>query len=126
MAEGQKDQLTEQVIGLAIEVHRRLGPGLLESVYEKCLCYELDTAKVPHRRQAELPVTYKEIRLDCAYRMDIVIANELIIELKTVDRLLPVHEAQLLTYLRISGIRTGLLLNFNTALLKDGLRRLVL
>jgi GxxExxY protein len=126
MAEGQRDQLTEQVIGLAIDVHRQLGPGLLESAYEECLCYELKAAGLLHRRQVPLPVAYKDVTLDCAYRMDIVVAGALIIELKTVDRMLPVHDAQLLTYLRLSGIRTGLLLNFNTALLKDGLRRLVL
>ena len=126
MAEGPRDQLTERVIGLAIEVHRQLGPGLLESAYETCVCYERDSAGLKHRRQAPLPVTYKNVRLDCGYRMDLVIEDQLVVELKTVDRLLPVHDTQLLTYLRLSGMRTGLLLNFNTALLKDGLRRLVL
>jgi GxxExxY protein len=126
MAEGQKDQLTERVIGLAIEVHRQLGPGLLESAYEECLCYEFQQSGLQYQRQVALPVHYKEVRLDCGYRMDLVIASQLIIELKTVERLLPVHDAQLLTYLRLSGLRTGLLLNFNSSLLKDGLRRLVL
>jgi GxxExxY protein len=126
MAEGQKDQLTERIIGLAIEVHRQLGPGLLESAYEECLCYEFQQSGLQYQRQVALPVHYKEVRLDCGYRMDLVIASQLIIELKTVERLLPVHDAQLLTYLRLSGLRTGLLLNFNSSLLKDGLRRLVL
>ena len=126
MEPAQRDRLTEQVIGLAIEVHRHLGPGLLESAYETCVCFELDSVGLKSGRQVPLPVTYKGVKLDCGYRLDIVIEGQLIVELKTVDRLMPIHDAQLLTYLRLSGIRTGLLLNFNTALLKDGLRRLVL
>jgi GxxExxY protein len=126
MAEGQRDQLTEIVIGLAIEVHRHLGPGLLESAYEECLSYEIQQSSLSHRRQVPLPVSYKNVRLECGYRIDIVVADRLVIELKTVERILPVHQAQLLTYLRLSGLRTGLLLNFNTALLKDGIRRFVL
>ena len=126
MAEGQRDQLTEIVIGLAIEVHRHLGPGLLESAYEECLSYEIQQSSLSHRRQVPLPVSYKNVRLECGYRIDIVVADRLVIELKTVERILPVHQAQLLTYLRLSGLRTGLLLNFNTALLKDGIRRIVL
>ena len=126
MAEGQRDQLTEIVIGLAIEVHRHLGPGLLESAYEECLSYEIQQSSLSHRRQVPLPVSYKNVRLECGYRIDIVVADRLVIELKTVERILPVHEAQLLTYLRLSGLRTGLLLNFNTAILKDGIRRFVL
>ena len=122
----ERDPLTEIVIGLAIEVHRELGPGLLESAYEECFCYELKANEVPHRRQVALPVIYKTIKLDCGYRMDVVIDDRLVVELKTVDRLLAVHDAQLLTYLKLSGIGTGLLLNFNTAVLKDGIRRLVL
>ena len=122
----ERDPLTEKVIGLAIEVHRTLGPGLLESAYEECFCYELKAHEVPHRRQVPLPVVYKTVRLDCGYRMDVVVEDRLVVELKTVDRLLPVHDAQLLTYLKLSGIGTGLLLNFNTAVLKDGIRRLVL
>jgi GxxExxY protein len=122
----QRDQLTERVIGLAIEVHRQLGPGLLESAYEACVCFELGGAGIRYCRQAALPVKYKDVLLECGYRMDIVIEDRLVVELKTVDRLLPIHDAQLLTYLRLSGIRTGLLLNFNTALLKEGIRRLVL
>ncbi len=120
------DVLTEKVIGLAIEVHRQLGPGLLESAYEECLCLELKEAGVIFRRQVPLPVTYKSIRLDCGYRIDIVIGGQLIVELKTVERLMPIHDAQLLTYMKLSGIRTGLLPNFNSAVLKDGIRRLML
>ena len=122
----ERDPLTDRVIGLAIEVHRGLGPGLLESAYEECLCLELSQNEIPYRRQVPLPVRYKSVNLDCGYRMDIVVEEELVLELKTVERLLPVHEAQLLTYLKLGGIRTGLLLNFNTAVLKDGIRRLVL
>ncbi len=122
----EKDPLTEQVIGLAIEVHRGLGPGLLESAYEACLCYELDQIGIAFKRQVPLPVVYKSVKLDCGYRMDIVVADSLIIELKTIERILPVHEAQLLTYLKLSGFHTALLLNFNSAVLKDGIRRFVL
>jgi GxxExxY protein len=119
------DRLTERVIGLAIEVHRQLGPGLLESAYEECLCYELRHAELAFRRQVALPVVYKSVRLDCGYRLDVVVDERLILELKTVERLLPIHEAQVITYLRLSGIPTGLLLNFNSAILKHGLRRLM-
>jgi GxxExxY protein len=120
------DRLTERVIGFAIEVHRQLGPGLLESAYEECLCYELQQDGLAFRRQVPLPVIYKAIRLDCGYRIDLVIEETVILELKTVERLIPVHEAQLLTYLKLSGMRIGLLLNFNSATLKDGIRRMVL
>jgi GxxExxY protein len=120
------DLLTERVIGLAIDVHRQLGPGLLESAYEECLCYELAHAKLGFRRQVALPVVYKSVRLDCGYRLNVVVENRLILELKTVERLLPVHQAQIITYLRLSGIPTGLLLNFNSAVLKQGIRRLML
>jgi GxxExxY protein len=122
----ENDPLTEKVIGLAIEVHRGLGPGLLESAYEECLCYELNRQGIPYRRQVPLPVTYKEVELDCGYRMDIVVDGVLIIELKTVEKILPVHDAQLLTYLKLSGLHTALLLNFNVAVLKEGIRRRVL
>src|SRR5437588_411556 len=101
MAEGQRDQLTEQVIGLAIEVHRHLGPGLLESAYEACVSFELGSGGLKYRRQVPLPVTYKDVRLECGYRMDLVVEDRLVVELKTVDRLMPVHDAQLLTYLRL-------------------------
>jgi GxxExxY protein len=118
--------LTERVIGLAIEVHRHLGPGLLESAYEECLCFELAQSKLSYARQVPLPVAYKEVKLDCGYRMDIVIERELIVEIKAVERLLPIHDAQLLTYLRLSSCTVGLIMNFNSMTLKDGLRRLVL
>jgi GxxExxY protein len=125
-AQGERDGLTESVIGLAIEVHRALGPGLLETAYQECLCYELKTHGIAFGRQVALPVIYKTVKLDCGYRMDLVVDNLLVVELKTVEKILPIHEAQLLTYLRLSGIRTGLLLNFNTAVLKDGIKRMVL
>ncbi|MDR3436485.1 GxxExxY protein [Telmatospirillum sp.] len=118
--------LSESVVGLAITVHRSLGPGLLESAYEECLCFELEQAGVAFVRQAPLPVVYKTVRLDCGYRMDIVVEDDLVIELKAVERLLPIHEAQMLTYLRLSGHKIGLLMNFNSAVLKDGLKRFVL
>jgi GxxExxY protein len=121
-----RDPLTQQIIGLAIEVHRALGPGLLESAYEECLCFELKNNDIPFARQVALPVVYKAVRLDCGYRMDIVVRNEVIIELKTVERLHPIHDAQLLTYLRLSGLKKGLILNFHAPALKDGLRRMVL
>ena len=120
------DLLTQKIIGFAIEVHRQLGPGLLESAYEECLCYELREGGIGFRRQVPLPVIYKAVRLDCGYRIDIVVEDSVILELKTVERLIPIHEAQLLTYLRLSGLRTGLLLNFNSPVLKDGIRRMVL
>jgi GxxExxY protein len=121
-----RDPLTERVIGLAISVHRALGPGLLESAYEECLCFELREAGFPVARQAPLPIEYKGIRLDCGYRLDIMLGRDLILEIKAVEKLLPIHEAQILTYLRLSRVRTGLLINFNSVVLKDGLRRFVL
>ncbi|MBW7851104.1 MAG: GxxExxY protein [Rhodospirillales bacterium] len=122
----ERDPLSDRVIGLAIEVHRALGPGLLESAYERCLAYELEQAGLSFGRQVPLPVVYKTVHLDVAYRMDIVVDAKLVIELKTVETLLPLHQAQLLTYLKLSGIRAGLLMNFHTAVLKDGIRRVVL
>ncbi len=122
----EKDPLTGKVIGAAIEVHRALGPGLLESAYEECLCWELNEVGLRVRRQVPLPVVYKQVTLDCGYRMDLVVENRLIVELKTVETLLPIHEAQLLTYLKLTGIRTGLLLNFNVSVLRDGIKRMVL
>ncbi|HEY1797642.1 MAG TPA: GxxExxY protein [Stellaceae bacterium] len=120
------DPLTEKIIGFAIEVHRQLGPGLLESAYEECLCYELEQNGLIFRRQVSLPVVYKAVRLDCGYRIDVVVEQRVILELKTVERLIPVHDAQLLTYLKLSGLRTGLLLNFHSPVLKNGIKRLVL
>jgi GxxExxY protein len=117
--------LTQRVIGFGIEVHRELGPGLLESVYEECLCFEFTRNGIAHARQVPLPVVYKGFQLDCGYRMDVVVEQQLILEIKTVDRLAPIHQAQMLTYLRLSGCRIGLLMNFNSATLKDGIRRMV-
>ncbi len=121
-----RDSLTESVIDFAMEVHRTLGPGLLESAYQECLCYELKANAIAFGRQVALPVIYKTVKLDCGYRMDLVVDDQLVVELKTVEKILPIHEAQLLTYLRLSEIRTGLLLNFNTAILKNGIKRMVL
>jgi GxxExxY protein len=118
--------LTGRVIALGIEVHRQLGPGLLESAYEECLCYELRQSGIDCARQVSVPVTYKKVRLECGYRMDLVVRQELVVEVKAVERLLPLHDAQVLTYLKLSGIRLGLLMNFNNLVLKDGLRRFVL
>ena len=122
----ENDRSTEKAIGLAIEVHRQLGSGLSESAYEACLCLELQEAGLAFRRQVPLPITPKSIRLECGYRLDLLIADQLILELKSVEGLLPIHEAQVLTYMRLSGVRAGLLLNFNSAVLKGGIRRLML
>jgi len=118
--------LSERLIKMAIDVHRQLGPGLLESAYEGCLCYELEQGGIAYARQVPLAVVYNTVRLDCAYRMDIVVERELLIEVKAVERVMPIHEAQMLTYLRLSGLKVGLLMNFNSVVLKDGLRRFVL
>lgn len=120
------DDLSNKVIGCALNVHRELGPGLLESAYEQCLCYELSKAGIQFERQKELPVQYQDVRIDCGYRIDILVAGQLIIELKSVEKLQRIHEAQLLTYMKLSSIRIGLLINFNSVLLKDGIKRLVL
>ncbi|MFZ5558258.1 MAG: GxxExxY protein [Pseudomonadota bacterium] len=122
--ETQRDPLTEKVIGAAIEVHRALGPGLLESAYEECLCHEFGLHGIAFRRQVPWSVRYKTVNLDCGYRIDLVVDDKLILELKTVEKILPVHQAQLLTYLRLSGIQTGLLINFNVPALKNGVRRM--
>ena len=121
----ERDQLTEAVLGAAIEVHRVLGPGLLESVYERCLCREFTLRGITHQRQMALPVVYKGEPIDADLYLDIVVEKQLILELKAVEALLAIHEAQLLTYLKLSGIHRGLLLNFNVRLLKDGIKRLV-
>jgi GxxExxY protein len=118
------NRLTELIIGAAIEVHRNTGPGLMESVYEECLCYELSQLGLKFERQVELPVAYKQIKLKCGFRMDLVVEDAVVLELKTVDELLPIHSAQLLTYLKLSGKKLGLLINFNEPMLKNGLKRL--
>ena len=122
--ESQRDPVSERVIGLAIEVHRALGPGLLESAYEECLGYEMSQTGLAFRRQVPLPIVYKAVQLECGYRIDFIVEECLVVELKTVEKLLPIHDAQLLTYLKLSGIRIGLLMNFNVPVLKNGLRRL--
>jgi GxxExxY protein len=114
------EALTEQVIGAAIEVHRVLGPGLLESAYEECLCHEFHLRGISFERQKPLPVAYKEIKLDCGYRLDLIVENKVILEIKCVEHILPVHEAQLLTYLKMTGTRVGLILNFNVPTLVRG------
>lgn len=119
------NEVTESVIGAAIEVHRHLGPGLLESAYEECLCRELWLRQIPFERQQPLPLAYKGLQLECGYRLDRVVAQTVVVEIKSVEALLPIHEAQLLTYLRLGGWKIGLLLNFNTPVLTKGLRRLV-
>lgn len=120
------DSLSNQVIGLAIEVHRELGPGLLESTYEKCLAHELRVHDIKCVTQMALSVEYKGLSLDCGYRVDVMVDGKLIVELKSVDSLQRIHEAQLLTYMKLANIRTGLLINFNTGLLKNGIKRFVL
>jgi GxxExxY protein len=116
-------EITERVIGACIEIHRQIGPGLLESAYEECLCYELAQLGIHFERQKTLPVKYKSVRLDCGYRLDLVVENRIIIELKAVENILPIHEAQLLTYLKLSGFTLGLLINFNVPVLKNGIKR---
>jgi GxxExxY protein len=120
------EELTSKIIGAGIEVHRCLGPGLLESAYEECLCHELSLQGIRFERQRPLPVIYKGIKIDCSYRLDIVVEDVVIVEVKAVDAIIPVHEAQLLTYLKLSGIRIGLLMNFHEAVLKDGIRRRII
>ena len=119
-------EITHEVIGGAIDVHRALGPGLLESAYEECLCYELSLRGLAFKRQVELPIVYKGVRLDCGYRIDLLVADAVVVELKSIEGILPVHQAQLLTYLRLSGKRVGLLINFNVDVLKNGIVRMVL
>jgi GxxExxY protein len=119
------DRITESIIGAAIEVHRALGPGLLESAYEACLAFELAQRGLSVEQQKPLPVIYREVKLDCGYRLDLLIEEQVIVEVKAVDRLTPIHQAQLLSYLRLSSCKVGLLINFNVKVLKDGLRRVV-
>ena len=119
------NELTGKIIGAAIEVHKRLGPGLLESVYEECLCHEFNFRKIAFERQKLLPIEYRGIKLDCGYRLDIVVEGTIILELKSCERLEEIHKAQLLTYLKLSGLKLGLLLNFNVTALKDGIVRIV-
>ena len=121
-----EEALTDRIIGAAIEVHRALGPGLLESAYQTCLAHELSTRGLTFEQQKPLPVEYKGVRLDCGYRLDFLVADKVVVELKAVDNLHPVHEAQLMTYMKLAGCKVGLLINFNEVLLKDGVRHRVL
>ena len=119
------NQLTGKVIGAAIEVHKALGPGLLESTYEECLCHELQLRKIAYERQKPLPIEYKGVRLDCGYRLDLLVQGKIILELKACEKIDAIHEAQLLTYLKLSGMNVGLLLNFNVPVMRDGIVRIV-
>jgi GxxExxY protein len=119
------NNLTSQIIGAAIEVHKALGPGLLESAYEECLCCELGLRNIGYQRQMPIAVQYKGTNLDCGYRLDILVENVIILEIKSCDSLVPIHEAQLLTYLKLTGIKIGLLINFNILILKNGIKRIV-
>jgi GxxExxY protein len=122
----QFTELSNKAIGCAIEVHRALGPGLLESTYQQCLAHEMGINGIEYKTEHPLPVHYKEIRLDCGYRIDLFVEDQIIIELKSVEKLLPIHEAQLLTYLKLAKINQGFLINFNVRRLKDGLKSYIL
>jgi GxxExxY protein len=121
---GGLNQLTEQIIGAAMEVHRHLGPGLLESAYEECLCYELNERGIHFERQVAIPISYKTLKLACNYRLDLLVENRVVVEVKAIDQILPVHPAQLLTYLKATNKQLGLLINFQVPLLKQGIRRI--
>ena len=120
-----EDKISNQIIGAAIEVHRALGPGLLESAYEECLCREFSLRNITFERQVSMPVVYKGVNLDCGYRLDIVVAGLVIIELKAIKRFEPIHDAQLLTYLKLTKLKLGILLNFNVPIMKHGIKRIV-
>lgn len=120
------NQITEQIIGAAIEVHRALGPGLLESAYEECLARELALRQIPFERQKPIPLTYKDAVIDIGFRLDLIVDGQVVVELKAVDALQPIHEAQVLTYLKLTGKQAALLINFNTQVLHNGIRRLVM
>jgi GxxExxY protein len=120
------NQITHEIIGAAIEVHKHLGPGLLESAYEECLAHELQLRKLRVERQKPVPVVYKETKLECGYRLDLLVEGKIVVELKSIEGLGPIHEAIMMTYLRMSGHKLGLLINFNVNVLKDGVRRFIL
>jgi GxxExxY protein len=124
--EDTRDPRTSPILGAALEVHRHLGPGLLESAYEECLCHELCLRELSFQRQVDLPVDYKRLKLNCGYKIDLIVQDEVILELKAVEKLLPIHQAQLLTYLKLARKRVGLLINFNVPLLTQGIIRRVL
>src|SRR5260370_33376862 len=119
--ENEKDPRTAPIIGAAIKVHRHLGPGLLESAYEECLCHELHLRGLSFERQVDLPVSYKGLKLDCGYKIDLIVQKEVVLRLKAIERILPIHKAQLLTYMKLSGMSVGLLINFNVPLLAQGI-----
>lgn len=118
--------ITENIIGASIDVHKALGPGLLESTYEECLCYELEQRKIQYVRQYNLPIKYKDVHIDCGYRIDLLIEEKVVVELKAVERLLPLHDAQLLSYLKSGNWKVGLLINFNVPVLIRGIRRKII
>ena len=120
------NEITHEIIGAAIEVHKLLGPGLLESAYEACLCHEFAIRKIGFQKQKPVPLVYKEIKLDCGFRLDLLVEQRVVVELKSVDALGPIHEAIMLTYLRLSGHKLGLLINFNVSILKEGIRRFIM
>jgi GxxExxY protein len=120
------NQTTETIIGAAIEVHKNLSPGLLESAYEECLCHELNLRNIAFQKQVPLPVIYKDTKLDCGYRIDILVKNEVVVELKAIHSILPIHDAQILTYMRLGGWKVGLIINFNVPIVVKGIKRLVL
>jgi len=121
----EEDRLSKEIIGAAIEVHRHLGPGMLESAYEKCLCKELEIRNIEFEKQKPLAVVYKGITLDCGYKLDVVVEGKVILELKSVNKFESIHDAQLLTYLKIADLKLGILINFNVPVLKDGIKRIV-
>ena len=121
----EEDRLSKEIIGAAIEVHRHLGPGMLESAYEKCLCKELEIRNIEFEKQKPLAVVYKGITLDCGYKLDVVVEGKVILELKSVNKFEAIHDAQLLTYLKIADLKLGILINFNVPVLKDGIKRIV-
>jgi GxxExxY protein len=120
------NELTQKIIGCAIEVHKVLGPGLFESAYEECLCFEFNKSKLFYERQKAVPVVYKEIKLECGYKLDLLVENRVVIELKSIELIAPIHTAQILTYMRFAEKKIGLLINFNVTKLKDGIKRYVL
>ncbi len=122
---GEENPISNRILCAAIEVHRSLGPGLLESAYEECLCHEFQLLGLTFERQKPLPIIYKGVNLECGYRLDFVVEEKVVLELKSIHRLEPIHEAQLLTYLKLSGLKLGILLNFNAPLMKDGIKRIV-
>jgi GxxExxY protein len=120
------NEISQGIIGAAIEVHRTLGPGLLESAYEQCLSHEFSLRQIPFERQKPLPIDYKGVRLDCGYRLDFLVAETVVVEVKAIEALLPIHQAQLLSYLKLGGWKLGLLINFHVPLLREGIKRVVL